>query len=335
MKKQLLIAAVAATMGTAVIADISIKGNAKYEYFNTQMTSGADTNTANTEVNLLVAGKTGDTSVVANFELNSHGAGSSDTMDIEDLYMKTKVGDVAVKAGNWALGTTALLGEIDEGGRSNNKVDLSTTIAGVKVYAGSSAAAGTGATEVTSAMYAGVVADVSGWTLQAKKLNANDYGYGISGEIEGFGIRFENKNKKAANSDVNFGQITKTVGDFDLAVAYIDADASGLVTESDSSIFAVEMSTATAGTADTGVDSVAQISAKTSIAGNTVTVKAGTVGASAGYKDADFTQISASRSLAAGSTLALTYTDKDDRSVTTSAADADKQVFEIDLSVKF
>jgi hypothetical protein len=322
-------------MGTAVIADISIKGNAKYEYFNTQMTSGADTNTANTEVNLLVAGKTGDTSVVANFELNSHGAGSSDTMDIEDLYMKTKVGDVAVKGGNWALGTTALLGEIDEGGRSNNKVDLSTTIAGVKVYAGSSAAAGTGATEVTSAMYAGVVADVSGWTLQAKKLDANDYAYGISGEIEGFGIRFENKNAKAANSDVNFGQITKTVGDFDLAVAYIDADASGLVTESDSSIFAVEMSTATAGTADTGVDSVAQISAKTSIAGNTVTVKAGTVGASAGYKDADFTQISASRSLAAGSTLALTYTDKDDRSVATSAADADKQVFEIDLSVKF
>jgi len=137
MKKQLLIAAVAATMGTAVIADVSITGNAKYEYFNTQMTSGADTNTANTEVNLLVAGKTGDTSVVANFELNSHGAGSSDTMDIEDLYMKTKVGDVAVKGGNWALGTTALLGEIDEGGRSSNKVDLSTTIAGVKVYAGS------------------------------------------------------------------------------------------------------------------------------------------------------------------------------------------------------
>ena len=335
MKKQLLIAAVAATMGTAVIADVSITGNAKYEYFNTQMTSGADTNTANTEVNLLVAGKTGDTSVVANFELNSHGAGSSDTMDIEDLYMKTKVGDVAVKGGNWALGTTALLGEIDEGGRSNNKVDLSTTIAGVKVYAGSSSAAGTGATEVTSAMYAGVVADVSGWTLQAKKLNANDYAYGISGEIEGFGIRFENKNKKAANSDVNFGQITKTVGDFDLAVAYIDADASGLVTESDSSIFAVEMSTATAGTADTGVDSVHQFSAKTSIAGNTVTVKAGTVGASAGYKDADFIQVGASRSLAAGSTLALTYTDKDDRSVATSAADADKQVFEIDLSVKF
>jgi len=75
------------------------------------------------------------------------------------------------------------------------------------------------------------------------------------------------------------------------------------------------MSTATAGTADTGVDSVHQFSAKTSIDGNAVTVKAGKVGASAGYKDADFIQVGASRPLAAGSTLALTYTDKDDRSV--------------------
>jgi len=39
MKKQLLIAAVAATMGTAAIADISITGDAKYEYTYTD-TSG-------------------------------------------------------------------------------------------------------------------------------------------------------------------------------------------------------------------------------------------------------------------------------------------------------
>ena len=335
MKKQLLIAAVAATMTSAAMADVSITGNAKFEYFNTQMTSGADTNTANTEVNLGIAGKTGDTSVVANVELNTHGADSTGAVDIEDLYMVTKVGDVEVKGGNYASGTSGIMGEIDEGGRASNKVTLTTYVGDVKLYAGNSAAAGTGPTEVTSAMFAGVSAPVAGWTVQAKKLNANDYAYGISGEIEGFGIRFENKNAKAANSDVNFGHITKTVGDVDLAVAWIDADNTGLVTESDSAIFAVEMSTATAGTADTGVDSVAQLSAKTSIAGNSVTVKSGTVGGSAGYKDADFIQVGASRALAAGSTLALTYTDKDDRSVATGAGDANKQVFEVDLSVKF
>jgi len=35
MKKQLLIAAVAATMGTAAIADVSISGNMKVNYKNT------------------------------------------------------------------------------------------------------------------------------------------------------------------------------------------------------------------------------------------------------------------------------------------------------------
>ncbi len=335
MKKQLLIAAVAATMTSVAIADIAITGNAKYEYFNTQKTSGADTNTANTEVNLKVSGKNGDTTAVVNFEINSHGAGSSDTMDIEDTYMTTKIGDVTIKGGNYASGTSGIMGEIDEGGRASNKVTLSGTVAGVKIYAGNGAAAGTGPTEVTSTMFVGASTTVAGWKLQAKKLDANDEAYGISGDIEGFGIRLETKNAQAANSDVTFGSITKTVGDYALGYAWIDADAAGKVTESDSSIFAVEMSTATAGTADTGVDGVSQFSAKTSIAGNSVTVKAGKVSASAGYQDADFAQIAASRSLAAGSKLALTYTDKDDRSIATSTSQTDTQVFEIDLSVKF
>jgi hypothetical protein len=34
-------------------------------------------------------------------------------MDIEDLYMTTKIGDVTVKGGNYATGTSAILGEIE------------------------------------------------------------------------------------------------------------------------------------------------------------------------------------------------------------------------------
>jgi|AJXC01.1.fsa_nt_gi hypothetical protein len=37
MKKQLLIAAIAATMGTAVIADVAITGHAKYVYKNLKL----------------------------------------------------------------------------------------------------------------------------------------------------------------------------------------------------------------------------------------------------------------------------------------------------------
>jgi hypothetical protein len=46
-------------------------------------------------------------------EFNTHG--TTNALDIEDLYMTTKVGMVDVKGGNYATGTSAIMGEIDEG----------------------------------------------------------------------------------------------------------------------------------------------------------------------------------------------------------------------------
>ena len=71
MKKQLLIAAVAATMGTAAIADISISGAAKVNWTDTDYTAAAtaDTNTINHDVDWTIAGKSGDTGVSATFQL--------------------------------------------------------------------------------------------------------------------------------------------------------------------------------------------------------------------------------------------------------------------------
>ena len=320
MKKQLLIAAVAATMTSVAMADISITGNAKFEYFNTEKTGVESSNTANTEVNLGIKGKSGDTTVVANLELNTHGAGTN--MDIEDLYMTTKIADITIKAGNYASGTSGILGEIDNGGRASNKVTLSTTVQGVDVYLGNSAAAGTGATAVTGSMFVGVKAKVAGYTLQAKKVNATTNGYGISGDVAGFGVRLEAKDIDGANNDTTFGHITKSFNGVNLAYAWIDSDADSLIGEDDSSIFAVE-------NAGSG-DSNSQFSASTTVDGNKVTVKAGTVGfKAAGTNDRDYMQVSASRSLASGATLALTYTDKDTANAT------DEQKFEADISIKF
>ena len=320
MKKQLLIAAVAATMTSVAMADISITGNAKFEYFNTEATGVSSTNTANTEVNLGIKGKSGDTSVVANLEFNTHGTGAN--MDIEDLYMTTKIADVTIKAGNYASGTSGILGEIDNGSRANNKVTLSTTISGVKVYAGNVAAAGTGATAVDGSMFVGVSADVAGYTVQAKKNSATTNSYGIAGDVAGFGIRLETKDVDGANNDVTFGHITKKVNGVSLAYAWLEADADALIGEDDSAIFAVE-------NAGNG-DSNSQFSASTTVDGNKVTVKAGTVGFKAtGTNDRDYVQIAASRSLASGATLALTYTDKDTANTT------DEQKFEADISIKF
>jgi hypothetical protein len=320
MKKQLLIAAVAATMTSVAMADISITGNAKFEYFNTEKTGVESSNTANTEVNLGIKGKSGDTTVVANLELNTHGAGTN--MDIEDLYMTTKIADITIKAGNYASGTSGILGEIDNGGRASNKVTLSTTVQGVDVYMGNSSAAGTGATAVTGTMFVGVKAKVAGYTLQAKKVNATTNAYGISGDVAGFGVRLEAKDIDGANNDTTFGHITKSFNGVNLAYAWIDSDADSLIGEDDSSIFAVE----NAGSGDAN----SQFSASTTVDGNKVTVKAGTVGfKAAGTNDRDYMQVSASRKLASGATLALTYTDKDTANAT------DEQKFEADISIKF
>ena len=324
MKKQLLIAAVAATMTSVAMADLSITGNAKYEYFNTSKTGVESSNTANTEVNLGIKGQSGDTSVVANLEFNTHGTGAN--MDIEDLYMTTKIADITIKAGNYASGTSGILGEIDNGGRASNKVTLSTTVQGVDVYLGNSAAAGTGATAVTGSMFVGVKAKVAGYTLQAKKVNATTNAYGISGDVAGFGVRLEAKDIDGANNDTTFGHITKKVNGVSLAYAWISSDADSLIAEDDSAIFAVE-------NAGSG-DSNSQFSASTTVDGNKITVKAGSIGHSeAGLNDDDYFQLAASRTMASGVKLALTYTDSDDRATGDNTNDTQK--FEADISIKF
>jgi len=316
MKKQLLIAAVAATMTSAAMADVSITGNGKFEYRNID-TNGVVTNTANTEMNLGVKGKSGDTTAVLNLEFNSHG---DNTMDVEDMYLTTKIGDISVKAGNYASGTSGILGEIDNGSRASNKVTLSTTVNGVKIYGGNTAAAGEGQTAVNANMFVGVSANVAGFKVQAKHNSPTVDSFGIAGDVAGFGVRLEQKNNSAANSDVTFGSISKDVNGVALNYSWIDADANGLIAEDDSAIFAVE-------NAGSG-DSNSQFSAKTSMAGNTVTVKAGTVGY-ASTTDLDYTQVAVSRSLASGSKLALTYTNED------TSATAETKTFEADISVKF
>ena len=327
MKKQLLIAAVAATMGTAAIADVSITGNGKFEYFHTEATATATNNGSsdktNTEVNLSIVGKTGDTTVVANIEINTHGADSTGAIDVEDLYISTKIADVSIKGGNFASGTTALGGEMDQGGRATNKLSLSTVVGPATISYAASSAAGVGATALDSdAASFAISMPIAGYTVQIKEQSDSYTMFGISGDVAGFGVRYESKDSDTADQDESFGYITKSVEGIDLGFAWYDADSDNINDEDDSAIFAVENNS-------TG-DSNQQISASTTIDGNKVTVKAGSIGfKAAGTNDRDYAQIAASRSLASGATLALTYTDKDTANTT------DEQKFEADISVKF
>jgi hypothetical protein len=341
MKKQIIAAAVAASVSAVAMADISITGDAKYEYLYTDNSDGTTLNEANTEMHINIAGKKGDTGVVIKTEIDTHGDGNQ--LDIEDNYITTKVGDINVKAGNYASGTTALLGEIDEGGRATNKVTLDTTIGGVKLYAGNQGrtgdatnhAANTGTNiggnregfvNLQEDMFAGVVFDVAGNTVEFKKNSSTVDSVGVKGSFGGINYRLEQKQDSPANGDTTFGEIGTTVNGISLSYAWIDSDKAGQITETDSAIFAKEAGNLTGSTDD----GTSQVTVKTSIDGNKVTVKAGTIdNAFAANKDQDWTQVIVSRPLASGATATITYTDAD----TSSTADA--TTFEAELAVSF
>jgi hypothetical protein len=341
MKKQLIASAVAASMSAVAMADISITGNANYEYFHTT-TGGATEVTRNygdTEVNLSVVGKSGDTSVVANFELTGHGGDNADGtgIDIEDLYLTTKVGDVTVKAGDYASGTTALGGEIDNGGRVTDKVSLTMPVGPASVSYATNVGTGTGRGDTTQFDNDGssvtVSMPIAGVNFAIKDQSDSYTITGANGSLGGINFRVENKDSENANEDVLFYEVGTKIGDLSVSYAAIDADAASLVTENDSSVFARDM--ASGSTSHAGHDGISQVTVATSVDGTAVKLRAGSLDGIASYKDANFMEVMASRPLASGATLTVTYADYENANTSTSSTMYDNQVLEIDLSVKF
>ena len=331
--KKLIAAAVATSVSAIAIADVSIGGNANYEYFSTTVGSKT-TYTADTEVNLNVKGKTGDTGVVLNMEFNNHGTVDGDAgdgnIDIEDMYITTKVGDINVKAGHYGSGTTALAGEIESGARSTDKVTLSTNVGGWTVgYAvseGSSSMNGQGASVSASGT-------ISGVKVQVKEQSDSATYVGVAGSLSGIDYRLENKDADAASSDVFFGDISTKVGDMTVGYTVIDADSAGKITEGDSGILGLSVNGADSETLTTrGITATgaSQFRISAPMAGNTISAKIGTIddGIAAGT-DVDFTELKLTRKLASGATLNLIFDDYD------SAAGVTTEVIELDLSVSF
>ena len=331
--KKLIAAAVATSVSAIAFADVSITGNANYEYFHKE-DSGYNTNYADTEINLSIKGKSGDTTVVANFEVDSHGDAST-ALDIEDTYITSKIGDVNVKAGNFASGTTALGGEIDQGGRATNKVDFNTTLGTAKV--GYAQAFGGSATDADGTDSAAIYASmpIGGVNFSVKEESDSYTLMGLSGAFSGVDFRVEQKdNDSSATGDVLFYNVGTKLGDIDVSYAAIDADKTGAVTEGDSSIFAQEMATDADSTGKTGVDGVSQITVGTTVDGTALKLKVGELRGAATYKDAGFSRIEASRTLASGAKLVVSYDDYEDTGVTTGAM-SDTQLLEVDLSIAF
>jgi len=340
MKKQIIAAAVAASVSAVAMADISITGNANYEWFSTTTGTANADYTGDTEVNLKIAGKSGDTGAEVNLEFNDGTTGGAN-LDVEDVIMTTKVGDVSVKAGHYASGTTAFLGEIDHGARAQDKLDLSTTAAGWKISFAQSENTTTNNYDSDGAAIT-VSGQVSGVNVTIKEQSDSYTAIGASGSLAGIDYRIENKDSDTANQDVLFVDVSTKLGGATVGYTVLDADSAGQISEGDSGILglsvnhedaAVGTTTGTTGASDNRgnvATGAKQLRISAPMAGNTLSAKIGTIEDGLGTgSDLDFTELKLTRALASGATLNVVFDDYDH---TTST---NKEVLEVDLSVKF
>jgi hypothetical protein len=337
MKKQLLIAAVAATMGTAAIADVSITGGAKFNYTNVDSTTNSsDSNAINHDVDFTIAGKSGDTTVSATFATTSKTtagtvgiptAGVTATqasttgtanvlatggLNTENVFLTTKIGDFNIKTGSYAGGDSNL----GNGTRSDGKISIDTTVAGVKLQFEDSDAAGNGASVTLSGTVSGVALSHE---IHDTKTDSK-----ISGSVGGVNIAYRTVDFDAANSGESSDKQSLVVsGEMSgVTVTYVDVNVDGTDGLTTSDGFFAEHTAA-------DINEASGFSLSSSIAGNKVTLKAYDIKAAVGNADDSYTKIIVTRPMA-GATFEATYTDADMR-----AGTADSETLDLELAVKF
>jgi hypothetical protein len=265
MKKQLIAAAVASSVSAIAMADISITGALKTNYTHTdyEAASANDSDIFSHEADLKITGKSGDTTVVMNFggmDFSSetatsisdgsaatvstfssshsnatHTDGTSGTLannkiDIEDLYLTTKVGDVSLKAGQWDNGNNELRASSRKGG----KFEASTSVAGFDVkYSNGNAADD----EIT------VGTTLGGVALSYTDKNAGD-AVKASTTLQGVSLKYYAENSDTANSDRVYYEAGMNLGDVSVKVGKAEAEtsASALPILTDTSPTVVEAS---------------------------------------------------------------------------------------------
>ena len=221
MKKQLIAAAVAATMTSVAMADISITGSTK-----ANVTNG----NAAIEADLKVVGKSGDTSVVTNFSLDQN--------TVEDLYLTTSIEGVKIKAGSYRSGKS----ELDKTTDASARYNLSTTMGGI-----------TATYEATSSSHdltlGGTVAGVS---IKHKMNQDDSTETWVSGSAAGVDLSWNQEEAANGNQDTAIVASASMNG---IGVKYVKIDSDtgtptdGYVTKSNSvkDATAVGISTSMAG----------------------------------------------------------------------------------------
>ena len=314
MKKQLLIAAVAASMTSVAMADISISGSTKINYTNVDSsTETLDTNAFTTEINLGVVGSTGGTSVVVNLQTKDQ-AGDDD-LDVQDSYVTTSVGDINIKAGAWR-GSHNLLEDGDA--TTSSKVEVSTTIGGVTItYADRE-------NSTESLKLAGTFGGVSvSHKMGNTAVGSVDFtDTSVSGSLSGVNVAYRSKVTDGADNDIESLEISTEMSGITATYAMVDSEGTGVAISMDGYLGDLE-----------GVSEASGFGIKTVVAGNTVQIKSIDVSTAASGTGADdsYTKFVVTRAMASGATFEATYTDKD----AASGSTADSKTLDLELAVKF
>ena len=222
MKKQLLIAAVAATMTTAAMADISITGQAIVK----AQTSTGPADAVQNEYKLSIKGTSGDNTAVVNLK------NGGSTMNISEAYVTTKLEGISLTAGSKkgrtgsALvahksaaaakfiastkigGTKIVIKQVS--GEGTAKVDVATAIAGVKV---------TIKNVMNDRRYFLVDADVAGVAVHVETgenaTGSTETAYTVSGKVAGISLTYANAdfvNNNNSGDDAPFGKVENATG---------------------------------------------------------------------------------------------------------------------------
>jgi hypothetical protein len=326
MKKQLIAAAVAATMTSVAIADISITGATKVNYTTTDYDNNTSSNAVKNETDIKITGKNGDTTVVIALEMDDtdsataseqEGTGATGSgVDLEDVYLTTKVGDVALKVGDWDNGNNFVRGS----DRGQNKLNASTTIGGLGLSFDSGHA---GTDKVT------VSTEVGGINLKyANQVKDNEVT--VSTTMGGIGINYFGDLNNTANTDRQSVELTGTFGDLGVKVVSIEAESAATIT-SDSWAGDFEGASG-AFDLEAGMDVMA-VQLSTQMAGNKVAFTHTSVDKDTKTADKDRTinKVVVTRPLASGATFELTYSDVTEDA---TAANSYNQL-DLELSVAF
>ena len=356
MKKQVIAAAVAATMSAVAIADVSITGAAQVNYTYADFgTGGIDKNTISHDFDLKITGKSGNTTIVMDIEnTDTTRDFTANTASVPNTIGTAGTTDVTVTAGTTATvltstgvsaGSAATIGNPE---LNVKNAYMKTTLGGVNVQMGTwTGGEALLANAAPSENKISLDTTIGGVKLQYENNPAASEGNSVtvSGGMEGVKVTYEKfETKDDVIVDLAYGPIKAQYrtqdddGDSNDQTSYqIDAEVQGM-TVTYANIDAKDGVSSDGffgeykGASSTGSDKIDQADGfgiKTSMAGNTVNLKSYEVK----RKDAvteDHNKVVVTRALESGATLEVTYDNMD-----TGTASTSKDTLDVELRIAF